>query len=436
MISSPHAANDNEKAPMAQRAIGGIARPTRPTPRLPRRGPHPFGRLSHHTYTPNPPIFFNSAPAHVTDTPPAGLLALVVWLATLVAVFFAVRDVPAPLVKIGASIVFGWASLFLLHVSKRQQRPVYTAIAVLGTLFSLGLTGFVLHTEFNIQLSGGLSLCLGVALTLTLGALTREKLPVLASVILSAVWVASAHFGHMSSQLIWLVPTFVVLQIYLSAKMGASLTLTLAFSTAVAWLAGSMSILVQNAYISPELAGGLLLLSGLVYHRFGKRMQDKRSPYGLLHTNMGWSLGVISALVLQYIWGASNAPFPLDQTLGGGPVSLIGIAVTSLCTLSILLTSLRRLRTGHQSVIETLTVSTVTLALLAVLCSPQLVIGWISTVPTSPVHLFANVVGGVIAAAAVAMTFNGIRRGIPVMVFLGLCSRKVKPSLRWMSSRL
>jgi len=293
-------------------------------------------------------------------------------------------------------------------------------MAMLSTMLSLLLIGATLYFSFNIQLYAGHTLCLAAALTLALGALTQEKFPVFVSVILSAIWVGNAYLEPDTTHLLWLFPTFFVVQYWLSSKMRARAALIFTCLTIVAWFCSQVFQISLKGALPVTLVLGLMLMLGLAYNRLGKTMQDRHKPTGLMHTNMAWVLGVGSALGLQHFWGSPTMSALSETYMAQDSIVLFGVIISMALTLLIIGTSIIRTRLGHQSRSETLAITGIAFAMIILVNNPGQFIEWATAFTATPFLTLGFVIAGIVAAASVAMFVNGARRGKPSMIILGI----------------
>ena len=412
MHGTPHIANDNERPSIVHRLKRSTRTVAHQAPARPANLERPFGKAINSS----PQV--NAAPKDTN-----GILlpfALLFFIGSIVALVYSYQSLGTPLQSLTTGVGFGWASLFLLYLSKREGRPLLRRLSMLGSLASLIAIGMTLHTGFNIHLEMGVTLCLAAGLALAVGALTQEKFPVLISVILSAMWVGNAHFEPNASKLVWLFPTFFVLQYWLSAKMRAPVALILTILTVVAWVCSNLLLASQNGGLPITLVLGILLLCGIAYNRIGKIMQDGDKPTGLLHTNIAWILGVASAIGIQFIWGTPAENLEQASGLAEDTVTMIGVALSMAITLVIIGASIRRNRSGHQSLNETIALTGIALALIVLLNNPDTILNWASTLTPMPLLTLSFVVGGLIVAASIGMIVNGARRGKSLMIMIGI----------------
>ena len=149
-------------------------------------------------------------------------------------------------------------------------------------------------------------------------------------------------------------------------------------------------------------------------------MQDGDKPTGLLHTNIAWVLGVASAIGIQFIWGTPVENLNQGSALAEDTVTMIGVAISMAITLIIIGASIRRNRSGHQSLNETIALTGLALALIVLLNNPDIILNWASTLTPMPLLTLSFVVGGMIAATSIGMIVNGARRGKPLMIMIGI----------------
>ncbi|NNC37416.1 MAG: hypothetical protein EX271_09455 [Acidimicrobiales bacterium] len=412
-------ANDNEKIP---------------TPRRKRRMRAGNSFVSNPTYpvkirtlkqAPQTQLAHVERSAQKRDKLPAQSLnigALLIWLASACALFFIYRDIGVPLYKIGISVLFGWASLYLLYANKTQCRSFLRMSGMLGVLASFALIAYTLLVEFNMRISTELSLVLGMAITLTLSALTREKLPLILSTKMFATWLALTQIGRNNPELTWIIPTILLAQLLVTSRLKSRLSLFILVLAGTAWVGNMLIGLTDTSYLSMEQAAGILVLGGLSYNRLGKSLQDRRKSTGLMHTNIAWGLTAMSALALQYIWGevvATPEPILRESHLF---YSMITTVICAGLVSTIFLTGLVRSRSGNQSPVETIALTALALLLSVFLINPDFLFGSIAYIATSPTQFISLAIGGIMTAACIGMTVNGARRGVPVMILMGIAT--------------
>jgi len=412
MHGTPHIANDNERPSIIHRMRRSSQTVTHTTPSRNNQPIQPFGKAT------NSSIPIN---ADLKDTNKFFLpLALLIWICSIAALFSTYKSSGSPLQSLIAGVGFGWASLFMLYMSKRADRHLFRGLSMIGILASFIVIGITLHMRFNIHLEMGATLCLGAGLALALGALTQEKFPVLVSVILSAMWVGNGHFEPNVPQLIWLFPTFFVLQYWLSSKMRAPVALILTCLTVVAWICSNLLLASQHGGLPIAMVLGMFLLFGIAYNRIGKIMQDNSKPTGLLHTNIAWGLGIASAIGIQFIWSAPTDILNNSSTLAEDTVTLIGVAISMAITLVIIGASIKRKRSKHQCWYETLAFTGIALALIILLNNPDTILSLAGSLTPMPLLTLSFVVGGMVAASSIGMFVNGARRGKSLMIIIGI----------------
>ena len=351
------------------------------------------------------------------------IMALIIWLACVFAIYIAHQQAAPAFLKIGISVLTAWAGLFLMFVSRQQGRSFYKGLGVLGALLSIALIAYHLYSEFNIQLTTGQSLGFAAFLTLALGTLLRDGLPILVSITITIIVTATSLVTGETSALFWLFPALFTGQIYASSAIGAKTITAFACLSSAIWIAAHLYLMVYNSVLSTPLAIGLTILGGLVYHRFGKSAQDAQKPNGLFHTNLGWGTAAFSCLVLQDYWSSTpliNWTDLAATTTVIEPGRWIAILTIAGLVIAIAGTSLARMRSGFQTRIETTVLILGATALAGALIFPDPVATLFANVSDAPMAFISNVIGGIIAAAALALMFNGTRRGKPSMILLGV----------------
>jgi len=366
------------------------------------------------------------------ESPFSNILALVSWIASFVLIFYALDWTISPIYKLGASVLTAWSSLFLILTSRRQNRPGYRALGVLGLLSSLLMTGFIFYTGYNLQGSIELLLCIGAFGTAFLGAALKEKLLIVVSTLLTIIWSSVAIANVEFTQLYWLFPAMASLQLYGAELNKSRLATILAVGSAYLWLGTGLYSMVISGSISPIMSASALIVAGTLHYVIGKLLQDRQQLNGLLHTCIGWCAFMVGLLLFQD-YGfpeqkllSTHSLFELQNAAEG---LILWCVVMCMAVIGITAISSVHSKNHKHSNWKTAALVCATVILLVYSFNPQAVLSYLASISSQPAMMISLVTGGFITGLALSMTVNGARRSMGSMILLGLAALSLEAIL-------
>jgi len=360
-------------------------------------------------------------------TRPIGLIfALGLWVMSLALCFGTLGYSNSPYLRIFAGLGAVWGSLLLAFVAGRQDRMTLRDLGLSAALSAASIALWFTAVTFNIPLSPSLVLCGGAIVTALLAGLLRAPLFMTMTSLFAISWTLDSALNMKISSLAWTFPALWAVQMFLSVDARAKLPIFLTTVSGLLWLGASLFVLTINQQVSALMAVSGLALFGVLHTRIGKSMQDVRAYSGLFQTNIGWSIAVIAALVMQDYW-LSGMPhgtwnlFPnmsfIDAPLLApwSAVMVASVALVGCC-------SFLRGRLGKQSFLGGICIVGFAALLPAITAFTPQITEFLAGKDISPAPLIGLVIGATVTAFSLGMLINGLRRGKTSMMLMAFAA--------------
>lgn len=341
--------------------------------------------------------------------------------ASLIAVMIGLATPQAAGTRLIALAALAWTGLWTTYLASDSGQPrLAAASTLLATLGGLGIW-VVAATQLGLPLSpaDGAGVFAGV-MTLTALCL-RSKMALLVSTCASFMWLVTfTQLSTINSLPLWGLPVLSLVQLVLASHYKTGLSAMMALISTYGWLGYVMMQLVGAGDISLLHASGVTALIGFSHYRFGKTAGDSQMPFAVLHVIMGWSIAVLGGLMLQHYWLGTGST--VWDELTSRPAGVFGWTIVSYSLVGLIVVgTAMRWFGGRGSAIGTLAVSSVAAAIVVITGHTDSLSAMTEAqlgLPAMPSAAF--IIGAVISASAIAMTINGARRRIWIMMAFGL----------------
>ena len=342
-------------------------------------------------------------------------------IASLAAVIFALATPQAAGTRLIALAALAWTGLWTRYLASDNEQPRLAALAtLLATIGGLGIW-MVAATQLGLPLSPADGAGVFAGVTAFTALCLRSKMALLISTCAGFMWlVIFTQVSSINSVPLWALPLLSVLQLSLGSHYKSGLSVMMGLISTYGWLAYMMVQLVGAGDISLLHAGGVLALIGFANYRFGKMAGDSHMSFASLHVVIGWSAAILGGMMMQHYWLGTDSTIWTELT--SRPAGIFGWTIISYSLVGLIVVgTAMRWFGGRGSAIGTIAVSSVAAAIvivtghtdsLSAMADSQL---GLQAMPTT-----AFIIGSVITASAIAMTINGVRRRIGLMMLIGL----------------